>query len=114
MAKSTPHSFCFMTKFDLISLQIWILKITGTGMQKMPYYSTKYHGMTLMVICGNLCVQLGLQGPFFPPQDHKFTLIFYKNSDKNFKHLFNYKTAYAILQKDNVTAYTTNNLLLVT
>ena len=70
--------------------------------------------MTLMMVCGKLWVQLGRLGPFFSPQDHKFTLVFYTNSDTNFKHLFNYITAYVILQEDNATAYTANNLLLVT
>jgi len=54
MEKSTPHSFCFMMKFDFLSLQIWTLRITGTGVQKMSCYSTKYHYMTLMVVCGKL------------------------------------------------------------
>lgn len=53
-------------------------------------------------------------GPIFFTQDHKITLVFYTNSDAIFKHLFNYKTTYAILQKDSATAYTANNSLLVT
>jgi len=66
--RNQPHIHCFMTKFNVLSLQIWTLRITSIGVQKMPCYSTKYHYMTLMVVCGKLWVQLGLLGPFFPPK----------------------------------------------
>ena len=82
-----------MTKFDFLSLQIWTLRITGTGVQKTSCYSTKYHYTTLTlnpltwkiwwatnnasrwqmgfnsafkglkVVCGKLWVQPGLLGP---------------------------------------------------
>jgi hypothetical protein len=68
--------FYLSANMDL--LQIWTFRITGTGMQKMPCYSTKYHYMKLMVVCGNLWVQLGLLGSFFPPRSQIHTDILHK------------------------------------
>jgi len=49
----------------------------------------------------------------FFPQDHKFTLVFYTNSDSNFKHLFSYKLPMPFFRK-TMQQLTENNLLLVT
>jgi hypothetical protein len=57
--------FCLAIKLGFISANKYTLPIKGTGLHKIPGWSTEYHYTTFRLVCGVLAVQLSLSDPSF-------------------------------------------------
>jgi len=79
LKKQTPPSFCLVMKLGVTIADVWTLRKTATGLQKISCWHMKCHNVTWLV-CG-----LHWQRHWL------FTLICDTHSDNIFEHLFIYK-----------------------